>query len=235
MELTGIAREDFAAKGLICNNEVKITYFFEESNGIPDVYGSMIGRKDLKTGKLESLWKKDRENNNTEELEKILKNSTSVFEKHRSLRNFDTMESREVIDYFIPYDIQESTKNRPTVVENYVIGCSNGSWDCEYELLFTCGDSTTRRLILKHRTVNMGMIDLLYDLEDGVEEAFDDDTDTDFEGVFKYDKDCNVHSIIMFDELGEPCDIEIESASDLLNMIVSVRCIKCDFIEEERE
>lgn len=42
MELTGIAREDFAAKDLICENEIKLTSNFKECNGIPDAYSEGI-------------------------------------------------------------------------------------------------------------------------------------------------------------------------------------------------
>lgn len=126
MELTAIAREDLESKGFICKNEVKlVSTDVMEKNCIQDVYACVIGRKDLKTGKLESYWKKDIENNNTEELEKILKNSTTVAEKYRNVINWDTGVEREVLDYYIPYDIKESSKNRPTVTEEYVVGCTD--------------------------------------------------------------------------------------------------------------
>lgn len=234
MELTAIAREDLETKGFICKNEVKlVSTDAMENNCIPDVYASVIGRKDLKTGKLESCWKKDIENNNTEELEKILEKSTTVAEKYRNVINWDTGIEREVLDYYIPYDIQESSKNRPTATEEYIVGCMNGSWDCEYELLLTCGDGATRRIVVEHNTVNIGMIDWLADLEDEIEEAMEDDEDTILEGIFK--KDTEECSITMYDEMGLPCDIPIENASELLNMIVSVRCIKCDFVEDKRK
>lgn len=234
MKLTAIAREDLESKGFICKNEVKlVSTDAMESNCVQDVYTSVIGRKDLKTGELESYWKKDIANNNTEELEKILEKSTTVAEKYRNVINWDTGVERKVIDYYIPYDIQESSKNRPTVTENYIVGCMNGSWACEYELLLTCGDGATRRIVVEYNTVNIGMIEWLSDLEDEIETAMeDDDTDTIFEGIFK--KDTEECSITMFDEMGIPCDIPIESVSDFMNMIVSARCIKCDFVDNKK-
>ena len=114
MKLTGLAREDLESMGLLNENKVSLTYNGSEKDGIPDVYGEMIGRKNITTGKLESCWKKDKENGNTEELEKCLK-LANVYEKHRNLRNFETMESTEAIDYFVLYDIQES-RDRKSVV-----------------------------------------------------------------------------------------------------------------------
>lgn len=232
MELTGIAREDLEGKGFICNNKIELNSTEQiEGNCIPDTYGFVIGRRDLKSGILESRWKKDVENGNTEELEKILSGSTTVIEKHRNIVNMKTLNERQVIDYYIPYDIQESSKNKPTATDDYIVGCMNGSWHCEYELLITCGDAT-RRFVIEHNTVNIGMIDFLSDLEAEVGEAMEDDTDTIFEGIFKKDDEAEECSITMFDEMGIPCDITIESVSDFLNMIVSVRCIKCEFIDD---
>lgn len=231
MELTAIAREDLESKGFICKNEIKlVSTDAMEKNCIPDVYTSVIGRIDLKTGKLESCWKKDIANNNTEELEKILEKSTTVAEKYRNIINWDTGVEREVLDYYITYDIKESSKNRPTVTENYVAGCSNGSWVCEYEVLFTCGDGASRRIVLEHNTVNIGLIEWISDFEDEIEDALKGVTGTFFDGIFKENKGDEEYSITMYDEMGLPCDIPIESASDLLNMIVSVRCIKCEFV-----
>lgn len=229
MKLTGIAREDLEKKGFVCKNKVDL--IIKDNFPIPDTYTECIGRKYIKTDKLESFFTKDVENDTTQELEKLLKESTTVIKKHRNIVSRETMLERSVIDYYIPYDIMESTKNKPTVTENYVVACSNGSWECEYELLLTCGDAT-RRIVINRNTVNIGMIELLSDLEYEIEEALEDDTYTDFQGIFEHD-DYGECYINMFDELGEIIEVPIEDATDLLNMIVSARCIKCEFFEDE--
>lgn len=233
MELTGIAREDLEAKGFICDNKINLTFKGKEKDGIPDTYAFMIGRKHIETGELESCWKKDRDNGNTEELEKILLNAASVIEKQRRVGKHGPLESHEVIDYFIPYDIQESTKNIPTVTEDYVIGCMNGSWACEYEILLTCGEGAYRRIVLAHKSVNIGMVMWISDLEDEAERALRGKKDTIFKDIFNYDKETGESTLVMFDDLGEPFDYEIERVSDFLNMMVSVRCIKCEFVEDK--
>lgn len=233
MNLTGISREDFEGNKLICKNTVELEFSDDSGNTIPDTYAQMIGRKDLKSGELESCFKIDIENNRTQELEKILNVSKSVFEKQRNIVSKKYIGERSVVDYYIPYDIKESSKNKPTVTENYVTGCINGSWKCEYELLLTSGDGATMRTVIEQNTVNIGMVEWLADLEDEIEDALMDSAGTDFENIIKHD-DCDECYITMFDEIGYPCDVYIESASEFINMIVSVRCIKCDFVRDTK-
>lgn len=236
MELTGIAREDYKSKDLICDNKIKMTHTDPSKrggNGIPDVYGMLIGRKNLKTGETASYWKADIENKSTEELDKIL-NNANVYEKRRSIRDYNTLETYDAIDYFLLYDVAESSKNKPTVTKDYVIGCANGHWDCEYEILFTCGEDNTRRIVIEQHTVNMGLVDFISELEDEIQDAMHGSKDTEFKNIFKRDDD-GIANILMYNEIGEACDIEIDNVSDAVNMIVSVRCIKCDFVNEEEK
>ena len=62
MKLTGIAREDLEAKGLVLPNKLELEYRGTE---IPDIYAERIGRKNVETGKFESFFKVDDEKDNT--------------------------------------------------------------------------------------------------------------------------------------------------------------------------
>ena len=227
MILTGIARENLVEKNLICENTIKIDY---KANCIPDVYGNRIGRKFLNTGEVDSYWMKDMENGNTDELEKIIRNA-KVYEKRRHLADCKKIDDQiDVIDYYILYDIAESSKNKPTVVENYVVGSVNGNWECEYELLLTCGEGITRRIVICKHTANIGMIDWISGLEEELRKVPFDDKGTAFEGLFTRDEDGEFF-IVMYNEIGEPRNVDIENITNFMNMIVSVRCIKCAFVE----
>ena len=73
MKLTGIAREDLEAKGLVLPNKLEL-----ECRGIaiPDIYADRIGRKNVDTGEFESFFKVDAEKDNTVEFDKFRENVT---------------------------------------------------------------------------------------------------------------------------------------------------------------
>lgn len=130
----------------------------------------------------------------------------------------------------MPYDILESSKNRPTVTDEfpYVSYCQGGYYECEYELLLTCGDAT-RRLVIPQNTVNVPMISLLSNIEDEIRDILDGfpDEDNNFTDVLKLMD--GYYEIVMFDAYGIPVNIEIQNVDDFVNMIVSARQIKCEF------
>ena len=106
MKLTAIAREDLEAKGLILKNKIK---FECRGTAIPDIYAERIGRKNVDTGEFESLFKVDNKNGNTAELDRFRENVT-LLEKEHTVFSRETREEKNVIDYYVPYDIQESSK-----------------------------------------------------------------------------------------------------------------------------
>lgn len=73
------------------------------------------------------------------------------------------------------------------------------------------------------------MISLLSNIEDEIRDILDGfpDEDNNFADVLELMDDCYV--IKMFDACGMPANIEINHADDFVNMIVSVRQIKCEF------
>lgn len=226
MKLTAIAREDLEAKGLVLKNRIELKC---RGTAIPDIYASIIGRKNVDTGEFESFFKVDAEKGNTVEFDRFRENVT-LLEKEHTVFSLETIEEKNVIDYYVPYDIQESSKNRPTVTDEFPENAylTEGYYECEYELLLTCGEAT-RRLVIPQRTVNVPMISLLSNIEDEIIDILDGfpDEDNDFADVLELVDEH--YEIKMFDDFGIPVNIEINHAADFVNMIVSARQIKCEF------
>ena len=226
MKLTGIAREDLEAKGLVLPNKLEL-----ECRGIaiPDIYADRIGRKNVDTGEFESFFNVDNKNGNTVEFDRFRENVT-LLEKEHTVFSRETREEKNVIDFYVPYDIQESSKNRPTVTDEFPENgyLTEGYYECEYELLLTCGEAT-RRLVIPQRTVNVPMISLLSNIEDEIRYILDGfpDEDNNFADVLELMDDH--YEIKMFDDFGIPVNIEINHADNFVNMIVSARQVKCEF------
>ena len=233
-KLTAIAVEDLKSKGLeVLENEIKLTL---KGNAVPNTYGECIGRYDISTGEYESFFKRDIEAGNTKYFDQY-REKCNLFEKHRNIYNRSENTEKQVVDYFVMYNIKESSKNRPTETEDYVDYdiCMNGHHKCEYELLFTCG-CYTRRIVIEYESNNIPMYGFICDLEAEVEGAFYHETDESnpFLKVLSDCEDCDDYCMItMFDETGMSYDVEIDSASDLMAMLVSVRLLSCEFIEEK--
>ena len=170
MKLTAIAREDLEAKGFVLPNKLELECRGTE---IPDIYAERIGRKNVDTGEFKSFFKVDNKNGNTVEFDRFRENVT-LLEKEHIVFSRETREEKNVIDYYVPYDIQESSKNRPTVTDEFPdSGClTEGYYECEYELILTCGEAT-RRLVIPQRTVNVPMISLLSNIEDEIRDILD--------------------------------------------------------------
>lgn len=176
MKLTGIAREDLEAKGLVLPNKLEFECMV---TAIPDIYAGGIGRKNVDTGEFESFFNVDNKNGNTVEFDRFRENVT-LLEKEHTVLSLETREETNVIDYYVPYDIQESSKNRPTVTDEFPESgyLTEGYYECEYELLLTCGEAT-RRLVIPQRTVNVPMISLLSNIEDEIRDILDGFPDED--------------------------------------------------------
>ena len=226
MKLTAIAREDLEAKGLVLPNKLKLEC---RGTAFPDIYADRIGRKNVDTGEFESFFKVDAEKGDTAEFDRFREN-VALLEKEHTVFSRETREGKNVIDYYVPYDIQESSKNRPTVIDEFPESSylTEGYYECEYELLLTCGEAT-RRLVIPQRTVNVPMISLLSNIEDEIRDILDGfpDEDNNFADVLELMDDC--YEIKMFDDCGMPANIEINHADDFVNMIVSARQVKCEF------
>ena len=226
MKLTAIAREDLEGMGFgLLSNKIGL-----ELNGkvIPDSYGECIGRYYVDDDVYKSFFKKDHDENNTSYFD-MYKNTCKSIQEERHLILTENYEEKEVIDYLVMYDIDESTKNLPTEIENYISRGTyvNGYHKCKYELLFAA-DGLTSRIVIEYKTNNIPMYDFITSLDDDITDILEDDFDEDniFYGIIKNSE------IMMFDEFGRGNNIEIESAEDLTAMLASVRMLSCEFVEE---
>lgn len=223
MRITAIAREDLkkVGNGLIPN---KITLELK-GKVVPDSYGEHIGQYDIESKSYKSCLKKDNEAGNTMYFD-IYKKCDCAREKRHEVYTENGI--KEVIDYYLMYDIVESSKNELTEIENGIDRgyCINGNYKCRYEILFAA-NGLTSRVVIEYHTNNMTMYDLIKDMEDDIREAIEDDSDEDnfFYGIIKNSE------IWMFDEFGCGIGVEINNADELTAMLASVRMLSCEFIE----
>lgn len=231
MKITAVAAEDLESKGLgLLENEMELE---TKENAFPDTYGECIGRYDKSTGKYESFFKKDIAAGNTNYFDQY-REKCHLFEKHWNVYDRESNTTKQVVDYFVIYNIKESSKNSPTEIEDHVDGsiCLNGYYKSQYELLFAYA-GTTRRVIVEHSCVNIPMYEFVKDLEELVEAVLCDEAEEDnpFFNVIK--KRNGYYAITMFDEIGINSNVEFDRASELMAMLVSVRLLGCEFIEEK--
>lgn len=227
MKITAIAKEDLKEKGLdLLPNEIGLEI---PDNAIPDSYGEHIGRYDIESQKYESFFKKDHEAGDTKIFDAYREKCGCIKEKRNSI--YTEKEIKDVLDYYVMYDIKESSKNLPTELEEHVDRgyCINGNYKCKYELVFAC-DGMVSRVVVNYTANNIPMYDFVKDLEDDIADALEDDSDEDniFYGIIKDS------AIIMRDEFGAGSSIEIETADDLTAMLVSVRLLSCEFVRREK-
>ena len=227
MKITAIAREDLSnIYGGLVPNEIKL-----ELSGqiVPDSYGKRIGYYDVEKKTYVSYFKKDKEEGNTDCFD-AYKNSGCVKEKRHEI--YTERDIKEVIDYYLMYDIKESSKNEPTEIENYISRgiYINGYHKCRYELLFAA-DGMISRVVVEYKTNNIPMYDFIKGMEDDISEILEDDSceDNIFYGIIKN------HEIMMFDEFACGNNVEIENADDLTEMLASVRMLSCEFVKNGSE
>lgn len=226
MKITAITREDLSN---ICNGLIPNEIHLElKGMIIPDSYGEHIGQYDIENQKYESYFKKDHEAGNIECFDAYRNGCNCITERRHTV--YTNTGIREVVDYYVMYDIKESSKNELTEIEDYIDRgyCINGNYRCRYELLFAA-DGFTTRVVVEHKTNNTPMYDLIKDLEYDITDALEDDSDEEniFYGIIKN------HEIMMFDEFGCGNNVEIENADDLTAMLASVRMLSCEFIEND--
>lgn len=230
MKITAVAMEDLKSKGLeLLPTEMELTV---RGSAFPDTYGELIGRYDKSTEKFESFFVRDKEAGNTKYFDEY-KDKCNLAKKHKNLFNRKDGTERQVVDYYVPYYIKESTKNTPTEIEDHVDNaiCMNGHHKCKYELLFAC-EGMTRRCVFEYTSNNIPMYGFISELEDEVDDVLNKccDKSNPFKNILT---DCDgFFEIMMFDEFGQNSNIEIDTASELIAMLVSVRLLSCEFIEK---
>lgn len=183
-------------------------------------YATWVGRR-FQDGEVKSAFNKDRENKNTEILDR-LRCDIKLLEKSVSIRRDNKME--HATDYFIPYAVKGHCSTKPTVITNTVDCASNVHYSVEYEIVLVAGDGFVRYITVPYETerhYSSSFFNQVESIEDMFEEWFEEGTHDFRDG--KYGKE-----VAFYDETGEKEYIEIYSVGELLNMITSVRVIKCD-------
>ena len=236
MNVTAVAVEDLENKGLgLLPNKTELTVC---GNAFPDTNGECIGRYDEDTGEYESFFKKDKDEGNTRLFDQY-REKCNLYKRRRTLFVTDNYTEKHVIEYYVMYNIQESSKNRPTEIDDHVSHsiCINGNYKCEYELLFA-EEGMSRRIVAEYKSNNVPMYEFVNDLEYLVEEALEGDADESnpFFNVFSACEDCegcHYFEVTMFDKVGMNYNIGFEKAADFMAMLVSVRLLSCEFIEDK--
>lgn len=183
-------------------------------------YATWVGRI-YQSGEVKSAFKKDREGNNTEIFDK-LRNDMSLLEKSVSIRRDNKME--HATDYFIPYAVKGHCSMKPTVIDNAVDRASNVHYSVEYEIVLVASDGFVRYITVPYETEghwSSSFFDHVESIEDMFDEWFRD-------GSHDFRDGEDGREVAFYDETGEKLFIGVESVNELLNMIASIRVIKCD-------
>lgn len=175
-------------------------------------------------GTVESYFKTDDENGNTEIFDK-LRSDIQLIEKHFNFMDHDSGDLRSSTRYFIPYKVKDHCSNRPTITDVYVDNCCNVHYSVEYEILLVAGDDF-KRYITVHYETEGSFSSCFFDQIERVEDMFDEWFEEESHG-FMIDEDGN-KTVTFYDDTGENCDINISSIDELMSMIMSIRVIKCD-------
>lgn len=175
-------------------------------------------------GAIESYFKADKENGNTEIFDK-LRNDIGMIKKHINLVDCETMKEKSGNRYFIPYRVKNHCSNKPTVIDSYVDGCSNVHYSVEYEIILIADEEFKRYITVEYETeghYSSCFFDQVECIENMFQEWFE-------EGAHEFkitEDDCK--TVTFYDETGESSDVEIFSIDELLSMITSIRVIKCE-------
>ena len=200
-------------------------------NAIPDRIGVCIGRKNY-DGALVSNIKNDTDC----AILKAYIDNKLVTKKFFTQMIHDELHD-DITRYYVVYDVNESSRNRPTYDET---SCGygmpiNGYYKCEYELLLTSGDGYTRRMVVTVNNKNTGMYDFITELEDQI--ACLDNADETLRNCFfkapdpdEEDDDTPIWQFTMFDNIGRPVSFRVNTR-EFLSMIASIRQLSCEFVE----
>lgn len=183
-----------------------------------DKYGFCIGR--IEENKRISAFKKDKENNNTELLDRTIKELKTIT-KHKSIISEEN--SLTYADFiYLQYAVVDHSAYKPTVTDEYVDNCSNVVYEVTYEVGFAAGDELTRYVTFSYQTSGTNSsspFNDLRNLEDNLEEFFDKNTN----GFWIDDGDKYVW---FYDNIGNNVDVYIRNVDELLDMVCSFRVIE---------
>lgn len=234
MELTAVTIDDLEKLGIDAPKEF---IFASPDNAIPDTCGYIIGRYNIETDTYDSFFTKDGKNNNIAIFNRC-KENCKVYKKRATICT-SYKKTKDVINYYLIYNVEKSSRNKPTEADPLVDSniCCNGYYECEYELIFA-KEGYSRTIVLKDKTNNNPMYDFINSLEDEINKVLAEEAnDTNlFYHVLKqnecsYMDDEYKFQLLMFDRIANITYVDIEKASDLLDMLVSARLLSSKFIE----
>lgn len=177
-------------------------------------------------GTVESYFKIDKENGNTEIFDK-LNNDIKLIRKHYNFRDYDSGNFVGGTRYFVPYKVIDHCSSKPTITDTYVDRCSNVHYNVEYEILLVADDDFKRFITVGFETEG-SFSSIFFDQVESIEDMFEEWFEENSHGFFVDDD--GKKTVTFYDETGYDCDIDISSMRELLSMITSIRVIKCDRI-----
>lgn len=220
-EIQIVACEEIPAWSGLKNTEKII--FGEDCEWYGHACATLVARKE-ETGTVESFLPEDQKNGNTAVFERLRK-EIHLIEKARNLVNLETVHGRQCTDYFVPYKVKDHCSGMPTVMDATVDNCSNVQYDVSYEILLIADENIRRYITVDYQTEGSwatSFFDEVESIEDNFTEWFEEGRNG-----FKLDDDDEM-TVLFYDDLGRDYDVRIDSMSELLNMITSIRVIKCE-------
>lgn len=175
-------------------------------------------------GTIESYFKKDAENGNTEIFDRLRKD-IHLIEKHVNLRNYDNFELTSGTRYYIPYKVKNHCSGKPTVTDAYVEGASNVHYSVEYEILLVADEKYKRYITVEYETRGH-YSSCFFNQVENIEETFEEWFEEGSHGFKIVNEDYK--TVTFYDETGENCEVDISSTAELMSMITSIRVIKCN-------
>lgn len=195
---------------------------FEIQDTLWDGYsiGKAVGRV-RKDGTHESFIKEDKDANNNEAFDKLLR-EYPLHKKEFQLVVNGNVES--VSYYFILYKIVGRSLDKQTFSEEFVQGASNVSYEVTYEVMLTAGNGLIKYIVPSYKTSgsgSMSFFEVVKNLEDTFEEYFSDCLNG-----FSHEDNCFM--VYFYDAVGEKYPVEVYSVNELLSMVTSMRVLKIE-------
>lgn len=178
----------------------------------------------LDDGTVESYFKTDKNNENTNLFDK-LRRDINMIEKHECVIDRKTGKKKSGNRYFVPYRVKNHCSEKPTITDFYVDGCSNVHYSVEYEILLVAGDGYKKYITVEYETEG-SYSSCFWDHVEQIEIFFEEWFEKGLNG-FRIVED-NYKTVAFYNDIGDKCDIDIFSISELMTMITSIRVIKCD-------
>lgn len=188
-------------------------------------YGDAVGRIYDNGKKVESFFKKDIEQGNTNLFDLLMKTG-KLKEKHRMLVNYKTGEDRSCNEYYVMRRVKGHSSAKPTVT-NRMDNCRNVEYRYTYEILLAEEDGFKRYITNTIETDGMFCHGFSYELE-SLEDIFEEMIEEKREG-FRKDKEGTIY-VKFYDDFGEEIEAEYYRLRDLLLCVNSVRIIELEEI-----